>query len=140
MTTVPWQGRNPSHKARLFVWLLPLLPLLVVALYPTAQDYLRAASLLQRIADPRATGWIANYDIHPVDVRDTSFDFRGSSIPARIYLPHGVASAPGIVVIHGMHELGINEPRLVSFARVLAASGFFVMTPAVPGISDYRVE
>ncbi len=39
-----------------------------------------------------------------------------------------------------MHELGIDEPRLVSFARSLAASGFFVMTPLVPGIADYRVQ
>jgi pimeloyl-ACP methyl ester carboxylesterase len=78
--------------------------------------------------------------VHPVDVRDTSFDFNGAPIPARIYLPRGVDSAPGIVVIHGMHELGINEPRLVNFARSLAAGGFFVMTPQVPGIADYRVE
>ena len=28
----------------------------------------------------------------------------------------------------------------MSFARSLAASGFFVMTPLVPGIADYRVE
>ena len=140
MTTVPWQGRNPSHKARLFVWAFLLVPLLAVALYPTAQDYLRAASLLQRIGDPHATGWIANYDVHPVDVRDTTFDFNGTALPARLYLPRGVDSAPGIVVVHGMHELGINGPRLVSFARSLAAGGFFVMTPQVPGIADYRVE
>ena len=31
MTTVPWQGRSPSAKARLLAWLLLLLPLLVVA-------------------------------------------------------------------------------------------------------------
>ena len=104
------------------------------------QDYLRAASLLERISDPHATGWIANYDVHPVDVRDTTFDFRGQPIPARVYLPRGVGFAPGIVVVHGMHELGIDEPRLVNFARSLAASGFFVMTPLVPGIADYRVE
>ena len=140
MTTVPWQGRNPSHKARLFVWALLLLPLLAVALYPTLQDYLCAASLLQRIGDPQATGWIANYGVRAVDVRDTTFDFNGTAMPARIYLPRGVDSAPGIVVVHGMHELGINGPRLVSFARSLAAGGFFVMTPQVPGIADYRVE
>jgi pimeloyl-ACP methyl ester carboxylesterase len=39
-----------------------------------------------------------------------------------------------------MHMLGIDEPRLVGFARALAASGFFVMTPLVPGIADYRVQ
>ena len=140
MTTVPWQGRSPSRKARWLAWLLLLLPLLVIALYPTVQDYLRAASLLQRISEPHATGWIANYDVHPVEVRDTSFSVKGAAIPARIYMPSGVGSAPGIVVVHGMHDLGINEPRLVAFARSLVAAGFFVMTPQVPGVADYRVE
>jgi dienelactone hydrolase len=140
MTTVPWQGRRHSPKVRALVWLILLLPLLIVALYPSVQDYLRAASLLQRISDPHATGWIANYDVHPVDVRDTSFEFQGAAIPARIYTPRDGGSAPGIVVVHGMHDLGINEPRLVNFARSLAASGFFVMTPQVPGIAGYRVQ
>ncbi len=140
MTTVPWQKSTPSHKTRLLAWLLLLLPIIVALLYPVAQNYLRAASLLERVSDPHAAGWIANYDVHPVDVHDSTFDFRGQPIPARTYLPRGVAFAPGIVVVHGMHELGINEPRLVSFARSLAASGFFVMTPLVPGIADYRVQ
>ena len=140
MTTVPWQGRNPSRDVRLIAWLLLLVPIVVAVLYPIAQNYLRAASLLDRIANPHDTSWIANYDLHPVDVQDASFDFRGKTIPGRFYFPRGVGFAPGIVVVHGMHELGINEPRLVGFARSLAASGFFVMTPLVPGIADYRVE
>jgi dienelactone hydrolase len=140
MTTVPWQGRSPSRNARLLAWALLLLPIAIAFLYPIAQDYLRAASLLQRISDPSAMGWIANYELHPVDVHDTTFNFRGEPVPARIYLPRGIGFAPGVVVVHGMHELGINEPRLVSFARSLAASGYFVMTPLVAGIADYRVQ
>lgn len=140
MTTVPWQRHRPSHKTWLLVWLLLLLPIVVAVVYPVVQNYLRAASLLERISDPHAAGWIANYDVHPVDVHGTTFDFRGRAIPARIYLPRGIGFAPGIVVVHGMHELGIDEPRLVSFARSLAASGFFVMTPLVPGVADYQVR
>src|SRR5271166_4471847 len=140
MTTVPWQGRSAFHQPRWLVWGPVLLLLFALTLYPLAQDYLRASSLLQRISDPHATGWIANYDVRAVDVRETTFDFKGTAIPARIYTPHGIGSAPGIVVVHGMHELGINEPRLVNFARSLAASGFYVMTPQVPGIADYRVQ
>ena len=140
MTTVPWQGRNPSHKARLLAWLLLLLPIAVILLYPLANEYLQAASLLERISDPKATGWLANYEVHPVDVRDTIFTFRGKPVPAHVYTPRGVGFAPGIVIIHGMHRLGIDDPRLVNSARAVAASGFFVMTPLVPGIADYRVE
>jgi pimeloyl-ACP methyl ester carboxylesterase len=140
MNIVPWQEQTASRRSRQLVWLLLLLPIVVAVLYPIAQNYLRAASLLERISDPHAAGWIANYEVHPVDVHDTTFDFRGKSIPARVYLPRGVDYAPGIVVVHGMHELGIDEPRLVGFARSLAASGFFVMTPLVPGIADYRVQ
>jgi pimeloyl-ACP methyl ester carboxylesterase len=140
LTIVPWQQRNPSRRVLLLALLLLLLPIVVALAYPVAQNYLRAASLLERVSDPHATGWIANYDVHSVDVRDTTFDFHGKAVPARVYLPRGVGFAPGIVVVHGMHELGIEEPRLVSFARSLAASGFFVMTPLVPGIADYRVQ
>src|ERR1700722_16668314 len=103
MTTVPWQGRQPSRKARLLAWLLLILPIVVAVLYPGAQNYLRAASLLERLSDSNASGWIAGYDIHSVDVHDTTFDFRGHAIPARVYLPRGVGFAPGIVVVHGMH-------------------------------------
>jgi dienelactone hydrolase len=104
------------------------------------QNYLRAASLLTRMSDPNAQGWVANYDVHPVDTRDATFEVDGQPTPARVYSPRGIGFAPGIVVVHGMHELGINEPRMVSFARALAASGFFVMTPQVQGLADYRVE
>ncbi len=131
---------SSSHKSRLLAWALLLVPVVVVLLYPIAQNYLRAASLLSRISDPNAKGWIANYDVHPVDTRDETFEFNGNATPARMYSPRGVGFAPGIVVVHGMHYLGINEPRLVAFARSLAASGFFVMTPEVQGIADYRVE
>lgn len=140
MTIVPWQGRNPSHKARLLAWLLLLLPIAVILLYPLANDYLQAASLLQRISDPKATGWLANYEVHPVDVRDTTFTFRGTPVPAHVYTPRGVSFGTGIVIIHGMHRLGIDDPRLVNSARAVAASGFLVMTPLVPGVADYRVE
>jgi pimeloyl-ACP methyl ester carboxylesterase len=129
-----------SRKPRALAWILLIIPLALILLYPTIQDYLRAVSLLSRIANPDAKGWIANYDLHTVIVRDESFDFNGRAVPARVYGPAGVAFAPGIVVVHGMHELGIDEPRLVNFARSLAASGFFVMTPLVQGIAEYRVE
>ena len=74
-------------------------------------------------SDPNAKGWIANYDVHPVETHDETFEFDGKAHAGARVFARGVGFAPGIVVVHGMHELGINEPRLVSFARSLAASG-----------------
>ncbi len=140
ITLVNGSMRSRGPRVRLFAWALLLFPVLLILLYPVAQNYLRAASLLARLSDPNAKGWIANYDVHAVDTRDETFEVNGKATPARMYSPRGVGFAPGIVVVHGMHELGINEPRLVSFARSLAASGFFVMTPEVRGLAEYRVE
>ncbi len=129
-----------SLKPRILAGTLFVLVIVAILLHPVAQDYLHAASLLTRIANPQANGRIANYDGHAVEARDESFEVNGHAVPARVYVPVGVASAPGIVVVHGMHRLGLNEPRLVNFARSLAASGYFVMTPQLEAIAEYRVE
>jgi pimeloyl-ACP methyl ester carboxylesterase len=44
------------------------------------------------------------------------------------------------VVFHGVHHLGIDEPRLMSFAQAMASSGLTVLTPELPDIKDYRVS
>jgi dienelactone hydrolase len=58
----------------------------------------------------------------------------------RFYLPRGVGDAPGLVLVHGIHRLGIGEPRLVRFARALAESGVAVLTPEVRELADYTVD
>jgi pimeloyl-ACP methyl ester carboxylesterase len=55
-------------------------------------------------------------------------------------VPEGVPHPPGMVLVHGVHRLGIDEPRLVSFARAAAGSGFAVLTPEVSAMVDYRVD
>jgi pimeloyl-ACP methyl ester carboxylesterase len=44
-----------------------------------------------------------------------------------------------MVLLHGVHHLGFDEPRLVGFARALAGSGVLVMTPQLDQLADYRV-
>jgi dienelactone hydrolase len=74
-----------------------------------------------------------------------------ADVRTRIYLPMaGTTDAPvlagrhtphrGLVLAHGVHYLGIDEPRLVGLAKSFARAGYVVLTPELAGLADYRVE
>lgn len=58
---------------------------------------------------------------------------------ARMYRAVDERHGPAIVVVHGVHYQGIDERRLVPFARALARSGFVVLTPELSELADYRL-
>jgi pimeloyl-ACP methyl ester carboxylesterase len=43
------------------------------------------------------------------------------------------------VLLHGVHHLGIEDPRMWNLARALAGAGVLVMTPELQDLADYRV-
>jgi pimeloyl-ACP methyl ester carboxylesterase len=45
-----------------------------------------------------------------------------------------------MVAVHGIHHLGMDEPRLVGFAKAVAGSGLAVLTPQVDSLADYHVD
>jgi pimeloyl-ACP methyl ester carboxylesterase len=123
-----------SRKLRAVVFVLAVLAVVMVR---PASHHARAASLLMTFSDK---------DAKPPAVVEERLAFSrdgGSagieSIPARLYVPRGVPNAPGVVLVHGVHHSGIEEPRLERFARAIAAAGVVVMTPAVKELSDYKV-
>jgi pimeloyl-ACP methyl ester carboxylesterase len=59
---------------------------------------------------------------------------------SRVYEPRGRASPPALVLNHGVHRLGIDEPRLVGLARALSAAGLRVLTPQLDGLADYHID
>jgi pimeloyl-ACP methyl ester carboxylesterase len=61
-------------------------------------------------------------------------------LTARLYTPVTRPNAPGIIVVPGVHYLGINEPRLMAFARSIAGCGLRVLTVELPGSRDYRIQ
>lgn len=92
-----------------------------------------ARQLLAELATPTHGSAIA--------VRETQLTLSGSggSFRARLYGPANDPRAPAIVVAHGVHYQGIDERRLVPFARALARSGFVVLTPELSELADYRL-
>ncbi len=107
----------------------------VVALaWRPVRAHVRAASLLARFGDPRQE---ASADVSELPLSIPRAD--GASIRARLYLPRA-AGRGAIVLVPGVHHLGIDEPRLVRFARALSASGVTVLTPEAGALTDYRIE
>lgn len=127
--------RRLLARALLFVTLA-----LIVMLIRPAGAHLRAASLLLRFADAGATGALAELGKHPVEEAPASVILPQGAGRARVYTPVGVDDPPGIVMVHGVHRLGIDEPRLQRFARAVAATGVVVFTPEVQEIADYRID
>jgi dienelactone hydrolase len=107
-----------------------------VALWRPASAHVRAASLLVRFADPDAHGLLADAARHEVDVRERTV----AGTRGRLYVPVDVADPPGLVVVHGVHWKGIDEPRLQRFARTIAASGVEVLTPEIRELCDYQID
>jgi dienelactone hydrolase len=113
-----------------------LITALVVA--RSTRDHLRAASLLVRASG--GTGWLADLYDTPITVENVLLSSPHGTFRARIYRPrHGRPSA-GLILAHGVHYMGIDEPRLIPFARQLARTGLVVMTPELAALADYRVE
>lgn len=102
--------------------------------------HLRALGLLLRIQDPDRTGIVARLGTHPVDEELAGVATSSGTVRARLYIPRGVAHPPGMVIVHGVHHLGIDEPRLIKFARAVSASGIRVLTPELPALADYQID
>jgi dienelactone hydrolase len=131
-------ARSKPRRVGLIVFIV--LPLIFFLLARPGYTYLRAAGLLLRIEDPHHAGRIGSIHTYPIEESLTVIRTPSGEIRARLYTPKGIANAPGMLVIHGVHHLGIDEPRLVAFARALSASGIQVLTPELVSLTDYKVD
>jgi dienelactone hydrolase len=67
-----------------------------------------------------------------------SVPWRGGTLKAYAYQPYRVLGR-GILLVPGVHAAGIDEPRLVGFARDLASMGHPVLTVELPDLVHYQV-
>jgi dienelactone hydrolase len=116
---------------------LPFLTIVLLALTPPVYNHLRAASALTVIAEMPESA-LSRFDTNPVIAEQITFPSITTE-PAILYHPVGIAHPSVLVVVHGVHHLGISEPRLQRFARALASHGYLVMTPQVDELADYNI-
>jgi hypothetical protein len=127
-----------TKAARRVVTAIVVAALVVVVLGP----YSAAAALIMRAAGtPGWAGTIARWIAHPVSEsleQIPTRDVRYGQMRVRIFRPEGSARGSALLV-SGVHRDGISEPRLVSLARELAATGVIVVTPEIEDLTNYRV-
>ena len=105
-----------------------------------AVPYVRAASLFVRVA--RVGGRVeqfASQHARTVTILPPhTVATRNGDVPAQFYRPDGRVSR-SVLLIPGIHSMGIREPRLTALAKDLAGSGVMVMTLALPDLQRYRL-
>ncbi len=134
------QGKaNLQSKRSKFLWIALLLLLLAAAAYSLRFE-LHSYVFLNQFLDPHASGFLIRLEGHAHDEQEMTISTTQGPVRARLYSPRGVAHPPGMVLVHGIHHLGIDEPRLMNFARAAASNGFSVLTPEIAALADYHVD
>ncbi len=112
----------------------------VLAVLYLSIPYARALSLIVRAANLGGqVEAFANTRARHVAVRAPhTVPTRQGDVPARFYEPDGDVRRT-VLLLPGIHSMGIEEPRLRALATDLAGSGVRVMTLALPDLQRYEV-
>jgi pimeloyl-ACP methyl ester carboxylesterase len=106
---------------------------------PVLARHLRAVGVLLGaigVADP--SGLTQRFR-HPLRERELVLRFPGCETRARSYAPSDLSDPRGVLLLPGVHHLGVDEPRFRRMARALAGAGFSVLTPELHELSNYRI-
>ncbi len=136
LSIVTATSAKSSGSANKRAWLGALFALLLAVTwhpalrYAHAAQFLGALSMLGKSEPPRA-----------VRITSEELVLPGAEGPvrARLYFRADRPRGAGVVVAHGVHYQGIDERRLVPFARALAREGLVVLTPELADLADYRI-
>jgi dienelactone hydrolase len=125
-------------RRRLIVGIACVLALAVLVNVGTV--YIRAASLVVRAAGLGGRmETLAKLQARSVTVQKRHMvATRYGEVAAQFYTPSGGAGR-AVLLIPGIHSMGIAEPRLTALADDLAGAGLTVMTMALPDLQSYRI-
>jgi dienelactone hydrolase len=104
-----------------------------------ANSYLRAAAFVIQAAGMQGPARrAAALETGAFTERPLVVPWRGGELRARLYRPVG-ASDRAMLLVPGVHASGVDEPRLVQFARDLASVRHTVLTAELTDLTQYRI-
>jgi dienelactone hydrolase len=120
----------------IFLFLLALTALVAVV---TRSYWHGAAFVVQAAGMQGALRTMASWDTTSVSAMPVhTIPWRGGTLRTRAYQPYH-ASGRAVLLVPGVHAAGIDEPRLIGFARDLTAAGHPVLTVELPDLARYQI-
>jgi dienelactone hydrolase len=102
-------------------------------------DYVRGASFVIQAANIEGVArTAAEWSTEAVAESPARVPWRGGELTARWYMPAERSARP-VLIVPGVHAGGIEEPRLVAFARDVASMGHPVLTARLPDLTQYSI-
>jgi dienelactone hydrolase len=125
-------------RRRTKAWLGAAALALVAAGY-AANGYFRAAAFVVQAAGMQGFARsAAQLEMGAFDESTLTIPWRQGQLRGRLYRPRG-ASDRAMLLVPGVHAAGVDEPRLVQFARDLASVRHTVLTVELSDLTQYRI-
>jgi dienelactone hydrolase len=125
-----------SRKAALFAGVPAALLLCGVV---AAHDYIAGAAFVVKAAGIQGVARsAANVESNAFTETVTTVPWRGGTLRARVYRP-SVSFERAVLLVPGVHADGIDEPRMVGFARDLASARHAVLSVELPDLARYSI-
>jgi dienelactone hydrolase len=126
-------------RGRKVLAIVLLLAALVSVGYVAARDYVEAAAFVVRAANLQGLSRrAAALEADAVADASATIPWRGGTLRARVYTP-ATLRGRAILVVPGVHAGAVDEPRLIAFAREIAATGHPVVTAELPDLARYEI-
>jgi pimeloyl-ACP methyl ester carboxylesterase len=108
---------------------------------PSMQRFVLALLVLLKLTAAPLPAAVERTFLHAITERSLTLHTSSAEVRARRYSPQDAAAqgAPKLLLLHGVHASGIDEPRLMALARAFASAGMDVLTPELTELTHYRV-
>ena len=114
-------------------------PAALVVSIAAGYDYVRGAAFVIQAAGLQGSARsVAEWTTSEVVESDTAIPWRGGQLRARVYRPADI-NGPATLLVPGVHAGGIDEPRLIQFARDVASMGRIVVATELPDLKQYTI-